>query len=59
MGAAGALVTPGKRVKSGQLWAGTPAKYLRDISAAEIEMMTVIPPRYVALGQEYLSASQS
>ena len=59
MVAAGALVTPGKRVESGQLWAGTPAKYIRDISAAEIEMMTVIPPRYVALGQEYLAASKS
>lgn len=59
MVAAGALVTPEKRVKSGQLWAGTPAKYLRDISADEIEMMTVIPPRYVALGQEYLAASET
>jgi len=59
MVAAGALVTPGKRVKSGQLWAGTPAKYLRDISADEIEMMAVIPPRYVALGQEYLASSET
>ena len=59
MVAAGALITPGKRVESGQLWAGTPAKYIRDVSAAEIEMMTVIPPRYVALGQEYLTASKT
>jgi carbonic anhydrase/acetyltransferase-like protein (isoleucine patch superfamily) len=59
MVAAGALVTPGKVVKSGQLWAGTPAKYIRDISEAEIEMMNVIAPRYVGLGQEYLAAKNT
>ena len=59
MVAAGALVTPGKVVKSGQLWAGTPAKYIRDISKIEVEMMNVIGPRYVVLGLEYLAASKT
>ena len=34
--AAGALVTPGKRVLSGQLWSGTPARYVRDLRTDEI-----------------------
>lgn len=34
--AAGALLTPGKRVLSGELWAGRPAKLLRLLSAEEI-----------------------
>ncbi|CAA9495228.1 MAG: Carbonic anhydrase, gamma class [uncultured Sphingomonadaceae bacterium] len=34
--AAGAMLTPGKRVAGGQLWAGRPAKHLRDLSEAEL-----------------------
>ncbi len=30
--AAGSLLTPGKRIPSRQLWAGRPAKYMRDLS---------------------------
>ena len=37
MVAAGALVTPNKRVKRGELWAGSPAKPMRALSPAEIE----------------------
>lgn len=33
--APGALVTPGKTVGTGQLWSGSPAKHLRDLSAEE------------------------
>jgi carbonic anhydrase/acetyltransferase-like protein (isoleucine patch superfamily) len=36
MVAAGALVTPGKRVRSGELWAGSPAKKMRDLTPEEI-----------------------
>ena len=32
MVAAGALVTPDKRIPAGQLWAGSPAKYRRDLT---------------------------
>ena len=35
MVAAGALVTPRKVVKAGQIWAGSPARYLRDMGEAE------------------------
>lgn len=34
--AAGALLTPGKRIGAGQMWAGRPAKYVRDLSPEEI-----------------------
>eukprot|EP00695_Tsukubamonas_globosa_P003226 TRINITY_DN524_c0_g1_i2.p2 TRINITY_DN524_c0_g1~~TRINITY_DN524_c0_g1_i2.p2 ORF type:complete len:90 (-),score=27.36 TRINITY_DN524_c0_g1_i2:84-353(-) len=37
MVAAGSLVSPGTVVPSGQLWAGAPAKFLRDLSAEEQE----------------------
>ena len=36
MVAAGAVVTPGTLVPSGQLWAGNPAKFIRDLSEEEI-----------------------
>lgn len=37
--AAGAMLTPGKRMPSGQLWSGRPAKYMRDLSDADIQGM--------------------
>lgn len=51
--AAGALVTPGKRVKTGELWAGSPAKFFRNVTPAEVEGAETAMRRYVGLGQEY------
>jgi len=51
--AAGALVTPGKRVPAGQLWAGRPAKYLRDLTEDDYKMMAWSGPHYVRLGQDH------
>ncbi len=34
--AAGALLTPGKQIPARQLWAGRPAKYMRDLSDEDI-----------------------
>jgi gamma-carbonic anhydrase len=45
--AAGALVPPGKRIPSGQLWSGTPARYLRDVGPAEVEMIRRAAALYV------------
>ena len=45
--AAGALVPPGKRIPSGQLWSGTPARYLRDVRPAEVEMIRRAAALYV------------
>lgn len=53
MVAAGALVTPGKVVPSGQLWAGRPAKYMRDVTPEELEYIQWSAPHYVELGQAY------
>ncbi len=53
--AAGALLTPGKVVPSGQIWGGSPARYMRDLSEGEIEFLTVSAKNYVELAQEYLS----
>jgi len=53
MVAAGALVSPNKRVLSRQMWAGTPAKYMRDVKPEELESHTSAVDRYVTLGAAY------
>ena len=53
--AAGALVTPGKVVKAGELWAGVPAKPVRELRQEEVDMITWIPKHYVELAQSYLT----
>ncbi len=54
--AAGALVPPGKRVPAGQLWAGSPARYVRDVRDTDQQMMDYIWPSYTELGAEYIAA---
>jgi carbonic anhydrase/acetyltransferase-like protein (isoleucine patch superfamily) len=56
MVAAGALLTPGKRVKSGELWAGTPARKIRELTAADRAALVKLAPRYVGLAADYLAA---
>lgn len=51
--AAGALVTPGKRVPSGQLWAGRPAKFVRELTAEERKHLSWSAQHYVRLAGEY------
>lgn len=53
MVAAGALVPPGKRIPAGQLWAGTPARFLRDLGAADLEIISQTSPHYVKLAHRY------
>jgi len=52
--AAGSLLTPGKRVPSGQLWGGRPARLMRELRPEEIEGFAQRTAHYVALAQEYL-----
>ncbi len=52
--AAGALVPPGKRVPKGQIWAGNPAKYLRDLKDGETSFIPVSSQNYVELAREYM-----
>jgi carbonic anhydrase/acetyltransferase-like protein (isoleucine patch superfamily) len=54
MVAAGALVTPGKIVKKGQIWAGSPAKYFRDLTEHEIAYIKISEDNYVRHAEEYL-----
>lgn len=55
--AAGALLTPGKRIGAGQLWAGSPARPLRDVGDAERAVIARTIPRYVGLAKEYRDAA--
>ncbi|CAK0769217.1 Uncharacterized transferase YtoA [Gammaproteobacteria bacterium] len=57
--AAGALLSPRKVLPSGQIWAGTPAKFLRELTATDREEFIPRASQYVALGQEYLLAELS
>lgn len=52
--AAGSLVGPGKVIPSGQLWAGVPAKYIRDLTDQEMAFFEISAERYVRLSREYL-----
>ena len=51
MVAAGALVTPGKTVKSGELWGGSPARKLRDLRPEEIEYFPQSARHYVEIAR--------
>lgn len=51
--AAGAVLTPGKVVKKGQIWAGNPAKYFRDLTQVETDYMKTSANNYVELAMEY------
>jgi len=54
--AAGAMLTPGRRIPAGQLWAGRPAKYLRDLSAQELAAHRQGVAHYVALAKAHAEA---
>ncbi len=45
--AAGAMLTPGKRIPEGQIWAGRPAAFLRELSARERGAMDEQTRHYV------------
>ena len=54
--AAGAMLTQGKRIPSGQLWAGRPAKYVRDLRPEDIQGMRLGVAHYVELGKRHAAA---
>ncbi len=54
--AAGALLAPRKVIPAGQLWAGTPAKFLRELTPADRAEFDPRAAQYAALGQEYRTA---
>ncbi|CAN5319380.1 gamma carbonic anhydrase family protein [soil metagenome] len=55
--AAGAMLTSGKRVPSGQLWQGRPAKFARDLSNAQIAGMKLGAASYVINARAHRAAA--
>lgn len=51
--AAGAVLTPKKVAKSGQIWAGNPAKYFRDMTQEEKDYIKISADNYAILAKEY------
>ena len=54
--AAGALLSPGKRLPGRQLWAGRPAKYMRDLSDEMVKKLSGGAARYVDYAQAHKAA---
>lgn len=55
--AAGAVVSPGKIVKSRELWAGVPAKKIRDLTDEDIKEIDESAIQYVKLAERYIRRS--
>lgn len=55
--AAGAVLTPGKVLGAGELWAGNPARFVRKLDEKEIARNRQIAPRYSLLAQAHRSGS--
>lgn len=53
---AGSLVPPGKRLQSGYLYVGSPAKQARPLTEAEKAFLIESAANYVVLKNEYLAA---
>jgi carbonic anhydrase/acetyltransferase-like protein (isoleucine patch superfamily) len=54
--AAGAMLTPGKVIPSRQLWAGRPAKYVRDLDDAQLAGMRAGVAQSVELAKRHAAA---
>lgn len=52
---AGSVVTPGKRLESGGLYVGSPARRVRDLQPKEIEFLSYAAAHYVKVKAEYLA----
>jgi carbonic anhydrase/acetyltransferase-like protein (isoleucine patch superfamily) len=51
---AGSLIPPGKKLESGGLYVGSPARRLRELTQNEIEFLTYSAAHYVKVKDEYL-----
>jgi carbonic anhydrase/acetyltransferase-like protein (isoleucine patch superfamily) len=56
--AAGSLVPPGKRLQSGQLYTGSPARPARALTERELEYLEYSAAYYVQLAQRHRAALQ-
>lgn len=57
--AAGCLVPPNKRLLSGYLYVGSPARQARRLSQKELEYFTYVAGNYVKLKNQYLASAHS
>ncbi len=57
--ATGALLTPGKIVGAGELWAGSPAKLWRKLSDDDLAQFDLRTGQYARLAAEYIKESAS
>ncbi|MEM7226444.1 MAG: gamma carbonic anhydrase family protein [Pseudomonadota bacterium] len=55
---AGALVAPRKRVLSGDLWVGRPARRVRAITQEEKDLIPYLAEHYSHMGEAYLAEAQ-
>lgn len=53
--AGGAVVVPRTVVKSGELWGGAPARFMRPLKEQEKEYLERVPDQYYRLGLQYRS----
>jgi carbonic anhydrase/acetyltransferase-like protein (isoleucine patch superfamily) len=59
MVAGGALITPNKRVPAGELWSGSPAKKMRDLTQQERDYIPYSAQNYARLAADYLRARRA
>lgn len=57
--AAGTLLAPKKIAKKGELWGGSPARFMRNLTSEEIEYTGVSANNYKALANEYKNIKNS
>lgn len=57
--AAGALLSPGKTVPARQLWAGRPAKFMRELNEATAERLRGGAARYVGYAADHKAAVEA
>lgn len=57
--AAGAMLTQGKRIETRQLWAGSPARYLRDLTEQQVAGMQLGVRHYVQNAKAHMAAHKS
>ncbi len=55
---AASLLTPNKRIPSGELWAGSPAKFMRYLNDDDYKMIDWSANHYVTLGQNHKNNTQ-
>ena len=57
--AAGAMLTQGKRIAARQLWAGSPARFVRDLDDAAVMGMRLGVAHYVENAKAHAAATTS